>query len=99
MDLAAGDQASRAFIGDNEEIISVVSTPVPSASQSPMLEDSSGGEAGDGPTITLTSAHHDMEDGIELTSEIIRPDECSVDVDIEGEDKPTNSDTDSASSS
>ncbi|XP_067927988.1 lysine-specific demethylase 5A-like [Watersipora subatra] len=99
MDLAAGDQASRAFIGDNEEIISVVSTPVPSASQSPMLEDSSGGEAGDGPTITLKSAHHDMEDGIELTSEIIRPDECSVDVDIEGEDKPTNSDTDSASSS
>lgn len=100
IDMAAGgDQPSHVVQVDNEEIISVVSTPVPSASQSPIPDDSSGGEAGDGPMVTVVSAHDDMEDGMELTSEIIRPDECTMDVDIEGYDRANNSDDDGNASS
>lgn len=92
IDLAAGDQPTRVLMHVDEEIISVVSTPVPSASQSPIREDSSGGESGDGPLITVKSSHHDDGEGMELTSSVIRPDECSLDVDIEGDEKLVNSD-------
>lgn len=88
--MAAGDHSSRVIQVD-EEIISVVSTPVASAPQSPVHEDSSGGEAGDGPVITVMSAHDDEMEDMELTSAIIRPDECSIDVDVEGDDRMTNS--------
>lgn len=88
LDIAAGgDQAARVIhLAADEEIISVVSTPVPSASQSPMHDDNSSGEAGDGPRVRVTSAHEDLEN-IEITTTIVRPGDCSVDVDVEGDDR------------
>lgn len=88
--MGGGDQASNVII-DGEEIISVVSTPVPSASQSPTNDGNySGGEAGDGPRVKVMSAYpeQDEEEEMEFTTTIVRPDDCNLDVDIEGDDRP-----------
>lgn len=71
----------------DEEVISVVSTPVPSASQSPNNDDNfSSGEAGDGPIVRVTSANEDLEE-MEISTTIVRPGDYSLDVDVEGDDR------------
>jgi len=85
--MAAGDCQMQPTVVVDEEVISVVSTPVPSASQSPNNDDNfSSGEAGDGPIVRVTSANEDLEE-MEISTTIVRPGDYSLDVDVEGDDR------------